>query len=359
MPRRSKPTELRLGLAEYDSAGRNIADARSLFMRAAIALEPRVRQSLDDTPLRLYHHLFDREASPRLSPEQLAPLARTLGFADEIMDEHQAGREELGEEYAPATDAAPRVRYPRIYWRDPSRNPEEGNELRRDRLARGLSLEEEAARPNMLPCERREMERGCKPNAGLTTMSGAEPLRRALRQWGGPWHLTADWCFDWALEQLQLHNWPPDAAASYALGATGIIPWATDPPELPKLAPYSPQLQTRASYLAAVQKPLQKALTDYCAKIEQEFEAAGFKRTPQKRARAGSPYQHFEWLAGYQVCGWSQRAMAEAIGIDRAAVLRAIHRLAKQIALTLRPAARNNRSWTSARIRAELKRRPT
>jgi hypothetical protein len=78
-------------------------------------------------------------------------------------------------------------------------------------------------------------------------------------------------------------------------------------------------------------------------------EAEGLKRTPERREP-----KHFLWLGGYQVCGWSKTRIAEAIGLDRAAVVRAIENLAKGIGLTLRPANANDRSVTVEQIRARL-----
>ena len=120
------------------------------------------------------------------------------------------------------------------------------------------------------------MESGCAVGAGLSTIHGrpAEQLRRALRQWGERWHLTADWCLDWALEQL--HDWD-SKYYGYALDAPGTIPLTIEPPQFRE---YRPDLETRTAYLAAVQK----ALADYCADIERQAAAAGFKPTPHKRA---------------------------------------------------------------------------
>jgi hypothetical protein len=361
MPRRRKPVELRLGLAEYerDDRGRSTADARGLFMLALTALEPEVWQSLGDAPLQLYHSAFGRHATPRPSPENAAPLARQLGWEDEILGDDEAAQEELGAEYKPAISpgvsslarrislaatASPDVRWPRIHWRDPVPDQVRGFLLRRDRrILRGLSLAEEAARCHIAVCELREVERGCLPNAGLTTIHGpaAKLLLDALRQCGRRFNLTDNWFFEWALGQLP--DW--GGVYGYSLDAAGIIPSKIEPPKLrgPLL-----QLETIASYEPA----MHKEITDYCAEIRQRPEPAGLKRTPRKRATAGSPYQHFFWLAGYQVCGWSQQTIAEADLVDRTAVLRAINGLAKQIGLRLRRGQKYDPRWTAVRIRA-------
>jgi hypothetical protein len=321
--------ELRLGLAEYDTEGRSIQDARGLFLIAVTALEPRVLQSLRKTPLRVYRELFACQAQQRRSQQQAVWIARTIGFENHIIDEHDAARAELGNDYQPdASGETPVERYPLFRWRDPTPDARQGEKRRLNRTHFGLSIHAYATLENCLPSELWEMERGCLPNAGLTTMSGSEPLRRALLRWARRWHLCDNWCLDWALEQL--HTWPPDDPPSYSLDIAGVLTSPTEPPRLPA---YRPQLQTRAWYLDSTQKLLEK----YCTEVERVMGDAGLKPTPVKRID-----QHFEWLARYQIKGESPadiwRSLPQGDNRGRRAVEKAIHDTARAIGLTSRKA---------------------
>jgi transcriptional regulator with XRE-family HTH domain len=322
---------------------RSIHDARVLFLLAVSRLESRLLKSLGTMVLPTYRQLFRRHAQASLSPQRASRIARAIGFEDEFIDEDEVTHGELGDEYEPVRAApASHPRYLDIQWRDPHPSPKQGEKLRRDRIARGLSIVDEARRLNILPSELVEMEQGYKANAGLTTMSGAEPVRRKLRSWAERWHLEPDWCLDWALEQLR--TWPLKKSRIYALDPIGILV----PPLL--LPAWFPQLQTRELYLRDVQKAAER----YCDKVERLIKGPPAKRGPGNKRHAGRADRHFYWLAAYQVCGLSQNAIAEAEGIDQAAVNRAVHRLADSIELELRAPIEHNPSWTIERIQAAL-----
>jgi hypothetical protein len=355
MPRRKKPpAEFRLGLAEYDSAGRSMADARNLLMVAATTIAPVIVEAFAAEPLQLYYRLFAHQIEARLPAKYLIPLAHQLRFKkEEIITDEQAEREEFGEKYVPTPAPAQGPRLPRIHWSDPSLDPERGRQRQEARLALGLSLESVAEllqiQPNMLI----ELERGCLPNLGLTTMSGdgAEELRQALQQCGARVNFKHDWCLDWILGHFP--NWPPNPDYDYLLGGTGIVPIETS-----QMLIYNPGKHSRRFWLNATSR---KKRIAHAIRVEQQFAAAGFKRTPGKRARVSSSTEHFAWLAGYQTCGWSIRALAKAFGVDgvdgvnRAALFRAIHGLAEYVGLELRPATQNDQSWTSRRIHEWLR----
>jgi hypothetical protein len=272
-----------------------------------------------------------------------------IGFEDDLIDDNEAARAELGEEYSPPSgDESPALIYPLVHWRDPVPNPDFADIARRDRIARGLTLKAEATRQGILVSELTEIERGCLPGAGLTTLSGAEPLRRALRQWARHWCLP-DWCFDWVLERLRA--WPPKEPLDYPLDPIGTIAFPA-----PRLPSWDRHLQQPESYIES----MKKLLAQYCAQVDRLIECPPTKRGPSdRRAYVGPADRHFFWLAGYQCCGWSKNAIAEAIRINRAAVVRAIPKLANQIGLPLRPNATNDRNWTPAKIRAALSARLT
>ena len=76
---------------------------------------------------------------------------------------------------------------------------------------------------------------------------------------------------------------------------------------------------------------------EYLDRVENTWRMAGYAPAPERREPA-----YIWWLAGYQVCGWSKNAIAEAVTKDRAGVIRAIQKLAGEIGLTLRPAVAND-----------------
>jgi hypothetical protein len=187
------------------------------------------------------------------------------------------------------------------------------------------------------------MERGCQH--GLTIMSGAEPLRAALRDWAASHQLSGnryflDYCFNWALEQLSI--WPPSPTLVF-VDQGGFVP---APPRLPA---WVRLFESRSAYL----KAQMEALRNYCDEIERASKTIPAQRAPAIR-RSASVDLHFHWLAGYQVCGWSKNAISSAEGINRTAVIRDLRRLATQIGLTLRPATNNDRSQDDEEIRAAL-----
>jgi transcriptional regulator with XRE-family HTH domain len=334
--RKTGRRELRLGRAEYENEQekRSVNDARGLFFLAAVRLDPRVLETLEPMTLDIFRRLFPDESRP-LSQERTSKLASKLGFAEELADlDEPAAADGLVEANGDTS------RYPEVNWRDPNPDPKQRKDLRKRRLARGLSLRAEAERLHLLPSELAEMERGCKTRDGLTSTPGAEPLRRALRRWGRPWHLTDLWCLDWALEQLR--TWPPRQPVVNPLdrGMVTIVP--SEPPII--IPAYRPQMQTRKQFLDIAHKTLDA----HCDAIDHLMEESNLKPTVSMR----SAHQHFDWLAGYQFYGWSQRRIAIAEGVDRAAVVRAINNLAKTIALKRR--SQDDRDWTVERITAAL-----
>jgi hypothetical protein len=332
---------LRPGFAEFDSDGRIITGKRVLFLLALVQIEPRVLESLKKC-VPVYRKLFKPQKP--LTRERSAILARTSGLDDDLLDQSELDELEPNcEAYLEPNCAA----YPTVYWRDHAPNDKSGERILIEREVFGLSIADQSRLCRILPSELSEMEQGCGPRAGLTSWPGTEPLRGELTKWGERWHLTNDWCLDWALEQLR--TWPPknpkNLEFTYPLD-DGIVLIPTPPPP----AAYRPQLETRQVYMERV--------TRYRDQVERLMESAKLDRTPVMRARREQgPYAHFFWLAGYWCCGWSQKRIAEAVGIDRAPVVRAVNGLAKQIGLTSSP-TKNDPSWTVERIEMALSKAP-
>jgi hypothetical protein len=88
---------------------------------------------------------------------------------------------------------------------------------------------------------------------------------------------------------------------------------------------------------------------EYLDRVQDAYRSAGCRPTRKLRQPA-----HVWWLAGYQVCGWSKNAIAEAASQNRAGVVRAINDLAREIGLRLRATAKNDPAWTVKKICAAL-----
>ncbi|MGH7905174.1 MAG: hypothetical protein ACREP6_00945 [Candidatus Binataceae bacterium] len=171
----------------------------------------------------------------------------------------------------------------------------------------------------------------------VTRFPQYEGLRDALRALGRRFKLSDDWLFDLAIAELCPPPWEEDQIARGPYVATAkklsLIPW-------------QPELETRKEARAR----LYGAIERHLEAVEERADTEGLKRTRERRSRG-----HFLWLAGYQVRGWSQRRIAEAIGVDRAGVVRAINGLARAIGLSLRAASANDRGWTVERIATALR----
>jgi hypothetical protein len=182
--------------------------------------------------------------------------------------------------------------------------------------------------------------------------------------WAERWHLTAPWIAAVAYERI--------AAVAYELAHPKE---PTDPQwwyglrELletqlrarAKLAKFRFEFDGIVSILdekgrseteAALDAAYLKAKKEFFNKIDDARLLKFWSKTSARRE-----FEAFQWLAGYQIYGWSQRALAEAAGVTQQAANKAIHKLAKEIALEdwLRPPDDHNRDWTAAKIRTRLR----
>jgi hypothetical protein len=162
-----------------------------------------------------------------------------------------------------------------------------------------------------------------------------EACRRMLKTWA-KYNLKDEWCRVWVPSKLRAIR---SIVAGEVIERPAGLP-QVEPPPLPDLT-WDPTECTA--------EVMVRRYREYLAAVKDTYHRAGYKRTPERREAA-----HVWWLAGYQVCGWSERAIAKALDIDRAAVLRAIKKLAVEIDLTLRAPTRNDRSWTPEKIRKAL-----
>ena len=190
-----------------------------------------------------------------------------------------------------------------------------------------------------------------------------------LREWGKRWSLNELWCLRWAQRELiwlqtqkkrsavlksskPAHipvqtSQTPNRSTRRVRKITGLTftsialvkgPPPTPEPLLFEIEGWRIQEETRRIFKERATAEIYRVLTSYCDKVENDAEHAGFRRTPDRRNREGD---HFEWLAKYQVLGWSFKRIAESINVDKRSVERAIHGLAEQLPIKLRSRARH------------------
>jgi hypothetical protein len=184
----------------------------------------------------------------------------------------------------------------------------------------------------------------------LRMSEDAASYHAQLKQWGSKYHVTDSWfqrCVQRTLEFYEeTFKQHPDAlpAIFYAFDRRDRLPTVQTPP-LPDLT-WNP--------IGARREKMERCYREYLDAVEKAYLEAGYEPSPPLRLPP-----HFAWLAGYQFCGWSKNAIAEASNttshpVTRTAVIKAIKSLAGEIELTLRDPAANNRAWTAKKIRGKL-----
>ena len=206
--------------------------------------------------------------------------------------------------------------------------------------------------------------------AALETL-GLAYLRQSMEAWSKQWNLTDSWCIEWALNTLTWWRYRIDDAAH------SCPPWYWWEEENPlrHLPPFvdsysgfeirplcfDPRLQTPDQYRRDVNSlfeaeatryrdQLQTHLKDYLLNAEREMLAKDVPPPRELRAE-----EHFDWLAGYQVKGWSEERISQAENKDRTTVGKQIAELAILIGLSRREAVRYDREQTVETIRRTLR----
>jgi hypothetical protein len=193
-----------------------------------------------------------------------------------------------------------------------------------------------------------EMETGLSELLRLYIGRASDRERRAaFATWAERFNLTDGWCCEWARKTVEFshlvsltHGDPPRLIAVYQFDG----PPSVEPPALPDLT-WNPFELSR--------ELMEHRYQEYLDRVSDTYRLAGYALTPERREAA-----HCWWLAGYQVCGWSQNGIHNVANIDRAAVARAIDGLAKFIGLNLRPARANDPRQTAENIRNRLDSHP-
>lgn len=103
-------------------------------------------------------------------------------------------------------------------------------------------------------------------------------------------------------------------------------------------AEWNPATESRAAAKARLEAGFRLEVEAFLNRAEHAAIAAGWSRTPRKRARTrrADPNLHFEWLARFQVQGWSYGAIANHYDVSRDTVEGVIPKLAGEIGLSRR-----------------------
>lgn len=173
-------------------------------------------------------------------------------------------------------------------------------------------------------------------------------LIREYNIWAQLYNFMDEWCLQWVLlrwaERWALEHdgdsWPPIPEA------WSHVDRPTTPP--PVRRPRLPPLRWLPFF--APREEMELLYKDYLDEVEARYRRRGYSSTRELRQP-----DHFAWLAGYQVRGWSKNRIAEAAGVSRTAVINGINASAESIVLTLRPATKNDSTQTTEIIRTALK----
>jgi hypothetical protein len=185
----------------------------------------------------------------------------------------------------------------------------------------------------------------------LHASSGA-PIREALLGWARRWRVSDTWCMQAAV--LTLGTWVTDESLcderswylqpmggeSDGFGAKDLSfqipgsPKETRPSLEPGTFHFDPRRETRDEAVARA-RAIAKELEAFIDRTLDRAEEAGLQGS-----RATAPPEHFEWLASYQVLGWTWAKIRDQHGdwVEYHAIYQAVHRLADYLELSLRPA---------------------
>lgn len=239
--------------------------------------------------------------------------------------------------------------------------------------ARALFLEAlQRCEPEVLKSLAEEpFQRFCDDDKRFCGDGGAE-FAAALKAWLRRWHLPCppenhEWCWTRAMYTLQawrhtqpewrgaqwapppklLHNDPGDPselAFRFVLKRPDVSKSERDP-----LDWWDPTIERKSDAWQRITDKIEKRLRCYFDSLERTFTQhaakkpmdepidalVGYRKTPRKRA-----LKHFEWLARYQVLGWSYEQIAHEKPLDRKTVEKGVKQAAELVGLALRPAHR-------------------
>lgn len=203
--------------------------------------------------------------------------------------------------------------------------------------------------------------------------SQAERALENLRQWTERWHLSEDWCIDWAIKTLRAEQLaatsesqappspidqvqqpfeaasPPNTPSSSLAGkrkvrVNRLVDFTIESVKLVSgvpfsVAPFRPDFGawewrgvSRRAFEEHARQRFREDLEAYCDRVELQIRASGFVPTPEKRSE-----DHFFWLARYQVKGERFADIARnGFALTPKQVEMAIRRIARFVGLKLR-----------------------
>jgi len=183
----------------------------------------------------------------------------------------------------------------------------------------------------------------------------------AMRAWAARWNLSEPWVLEYARQTLEawgmtrwkpgephpprrgmrIGNWPdrPAKELRWEFGHRVAFP-RVEPPQPPpvRVIPWEPTLVRWTDYAAAQREQFDLWLTRYRAIVDRWAAENDMAPTTRKRSRRDDgPLAHYEWLARWQVQGWTQQAIGKHYGRrEEKTVADAIRRTSELIGLARR-----------------------
>lgn len=160
-------------------------------------------------------------------------------------------------------------------------------------------------------------------------------LRDALLKWSRRWRLANDWCLEAAVETLVSLSGDdaPTPGPLYYLGARMIeLPFPDEETRFSfQCRGWQPTLENWDTAREWIEEAFQSALAAHKDRLEALARAEGLITPRRPRDRAGD---HLEWLARYVVGRETTQEIADAEGVSRQAVDKAISGAKHRIDLT-------------------------
>lgn len=163
------------------------------------------------------------------------------------------------------------------------------------------------------------------------------PLVESLRRWAERWHLTDDWCREFAFFSLAdwlMHPLNRQKRDWYYISIEWSIPFEID--EFKFEWAWHPLRSERASIESVMRQMFEEQMKEYLDHIEQRL----LEATNAVRPRTKTQPAHFAWLVAYQIKGESHAAISKRVHASRQTVADGIKLTAALCDLTLRPPGR-------------------
>lgn len=164
-----------------------------------------------------------------------------------------------------------------------------------------------------------------------------------VREWCSRWNLNAAWCLDvarqfvwvfWLQARKDGHRFSFEALRNRASAEEAAAQPFRDQHLSIDFGSWPLTQRTRKEFEGECEGIFKRKLEMFCDRIEQQAEAAGMERTPEKRE-----FDHFYWLARRTVLGESaahmKRFTAGLENISIRAINKAVNELARDLDLNL------------------------